>query len=106
MLFSFRLDTNLSSVVLSLARQGERKSANYSLLHQGRTPNQRLLHGMSIMPTQMLTNSQGSSCPFARSTHQLLGTSRTYIASREDAFGTGLEVDASDDKALGIRLDN
>src|SRR5436305_10232824 len=93
-----RLCTNFNSVVLSFARQGKRKSANYSLLHRGRTPNQRFLHGMSIMPTQMLTNSQGSCCPLASCTHQLLCTPRTHVASREDALGTGLKVDTGDDK--------
>ncbi len=58
------------------------------------------------MTTQVLTNSDGGSGTFASGTDELLDTARTYIASREDAFGTGLEIDSSHDETLSIYLHN
>src|SRR5436309_8641965 len=56
------------------------------------------------MPTQVLTNGDSRSCTFASRAHQLLRAARTYIASRENALGAGLEIHAGHNEALGIQF--
>src|SRR5947209_12387581 len=56
------------------------------------------------MPTQVLTNSNRSSCTFASGAHQLLRAACTHIASRENALGAGLEIHAGHNEATIIQL--
>jgi len=55
---------------------------------------QRLLHRQRVVAAQVFADGERRRRAFTRRADQLLRAARAHVACREDAPGTGLEIDA------------